>query len=119
MFTITAELVVDGAVADSMNFETEAEYDSWLQGVKADAPNWDDHVPYEVYRVDHSCGGAADCVCAQYILAHVPEWSRPYVDRVREQMVRYDAFGEPPTASCVCTCQPNWNWMCKLHGMND
>lgn len=80
MFAITAELVVDGAVADSMNFETEAEYDSWLQGVKDDEPNWDRNVSYEVYRVDHACDGDPDCTCAQYILAHVPEWSRPYAD---------------------------------------
>lgn len=62
----------------------------------------------------------------------------------RELMVRYDAFGEPPVrdkpkdecqcfscgmargmrkaedAHCSCTCHDGkWNWMCKLHGMND
>lgn len=77
MFAITAELVVDGAVAESMNFVTEGAYDAWLHAIKRDAPNWDATASYEVYRVDHSCGGAEDCTCAQYILAYVPEWSRP------------------------------------------
>lgn len=78
MFAITAELLVDGAVAESMNFETDSEYEAWLHAIKMDAPNWDADVSYEVYRVDHTCGGIEDCTCAQYILAHVPEWSRPY-----------------------------------------
>ena len=73
MFAITAELLVDGAVAESMNFETDSEYEAWLHAIKMDAPNWDADVSYEVYRVDHTCGGIEDCTCAQYILAHVPE----------------------------------------------
>ncbi len=97
MFTITAELLVDGAVADSMNFETVAEYEAWLLQVKADAANWDDRVTYEVYRVDHaySCDGGEGCICTQYILSHVPEWRRPGLP-----VIEMPEADEPPVCDC-------------------
>ena len=76
---ITAQLVISGALDEDVSFDTEDEFDSWLNEIKATEADASSAAgqPWDVFRIvpDHPLG---DCMCVQYLTDHSPYWSNSH-----------------------------------------
>jgi hypothetical protein len=73
---ITAQLIIDGALDEDVSYNTEDEFDSWLNEVKQQSEAFPDQ-EWQVFLIvhDHPLG---DCMCVQYLTDHSPYWSNSH-----------------------------------------
>lgn len=78
MSYIVAVLVVGGALDEDVEFDTEKEFNKWLEKVKTDEADCSSAAGevWEVYRLDHShSNDGKECMCVQFLTDHHAYWS--------------------------------------------
>jgi hypothetical protein len=72
---ITAQLIVEGALDEDVQFETEEQFDSWLDDIKEQESNSATKLDWEVFRIVHDHPLTNECMCVQYLTDHHPYWT--------------------------------------------
>ena len=73
---IAASLIIDGSVAETLDFEDGCGFDYWVDQVLADYQSVTDRRQvWAIYTIEHDHAPDLDCECVQYLTDHHPYWS--------------------------------------------
>lgn len=74
---ITADLRIDGALDEDVQFNSDDEFDEWLNDIKEESGHWRHREEsWQVFRIVHEHPLTNECMCVQYLTDHHAFWEK-------------------------------------------